>query len=64
MILLYKEDAETAQKVVDFFTKNPDKNLCRVGIGTKEVVVFLRREIPRLKEIVSHQLPERVKPET
>ena len=54
-ILLYKADAEVAQKVLDFFDKNPSKRLCLVGIGNKGAVTFLRREMPRLKEIVSCQ---------
>ena len=49
-ILLYKVDAENAQKILDFFDKNPDRNLCRVNLGNKQVAIFLRREIPRLKE--------------
>ena len=52
-ILLYKADAELAQKVVDYFINNPNKTICRVAVGTKEMVVFLRREIPKLKEIAS-----------
>lgn len=51
-ILLYERDIKLAKKVLDYFERNPSKSICRVGIDNKGMVVFLRREKPKLEELI------------
>lgn len=38
------------QRVLEFFEKHQERSSVKVGISAKDIVVFTRADIPRLKQ--------------